>query len=138
MTPIPTITPTKPTRKKPALKKPFSIYLVTNFLLVAFMLAAVPLIRTGQARYIPHAEIDRQFVVEAIASEHPESMPEALKATEVYRATGFRNVVDMMDVMQIAAIVLALLFALNGIVLYRLTQQRKALDLQAVSFPQHS
>lgn len=135
MTPIPTITPTTP-----APKKKFSIYLITNFLLVAFMLAAVPLIRTGQARFIPHAAIDREFVVEAIASEHPESVNEALKATEVYRASGYRNVVDIMDVMQIGAIALALLFALNGFVLFRLGQQRRELQiqLQGPSFPQHS
>ncbi len=128
-----------PSKTTPSRSKKLSIYLVINFLIVAFMLAAVPLIRSGQANYLPHAQVDKKFVVTAIASEHPESMNDALKSTEVYRANGYQSIVGMMDIMQIGAIILALLFALNGFVLFRLRQQHQELQqLRTVSVPLHS
>jgi len=125
-----------PTNTPPARNKTLGIYLVVNFLIVAFMLAAVPLIRSGQASYIPHANVDKQFVVTAIASEHPESMNDALKTTEIYRANGYQSIVGMMDIMQVGAGALALLFAVNGIVLFRLRHQHQELvQLRAVASP---
>lgn len=129
-----------PTKNTPNRSKQLSIYLVINFLIVAFMLAAVPLIRSGQSAYLPHADVDKNFVVTAIASEHPERIEDALKSTEIYRATGYQSIVGMMDVMQMGAIVLALLFALNGFILFRLRQQhRELVELQSVvATPAHS
>ena len=109
-------------QESPAQKKRINFYLVSNFAFVILMLAAIPFIRSGQAGYIPHAKIDKQFVVNAITSENPESMPDALKTTEIYRASGYESIVGMMDLMQIGAIALALLFAVNGFVLFRLRQ----------------
>lgn len=116
------MTPTKNSSNRSNRAK-LSVYLTINFLIVAVMLGTVALIRSGQNAYLPHADINKEYVVSAIASEQPEVMNDALKSTEVYRATGYQSIISMMDTMQAVAIVLALFFALNGFVLFRLRQQ---------------
>ena len=105
-----------------ARNKRFTIYFVSNICFVLFMLAAIPLIRTGQARFVPHAEVNREYVAQTLASGTPEEIDHALKSTEVYRAAGYRNLIVMMGLMQISAVALAVLFIVNGVVLFRLRQ----------------
>lgn len=100
--------------------KRLSFYLISNFCFVVVMLAAIPFIRSGQARYAPHSEVDKEFVVETLAHGTPEDIDTALKTTELYRAAGYENLVGMMDLMQATAIAMAVLFVVNGLVLFRL------------------
>jgi TctA family transporter len=102
--------------------KRLSIYLISNFCFVLFMLAAIPFIRSGQARFLPHATINKEYVSETLTHGTAEDIDTALKTTEVYRAAGYQDLVGMMDLMQVTALVLALLFVVNGFVLFRLRQ----------------
>ena len=102
--------------------KRFTVYFISNICFVLFMLAAIPLIRSGQAHFLPHAKIDKEFVSRTLTNGTPESIDQALKTTEVYRAAGYSNLVEMMDLMQVGAIALATLFIVNGFVLFRLRQ----------------
>lgn len=106
----------------PARNKLLTMYLVSNFCFVLLMLAAILLIRSGQTSFLPHAKIDREFVSDTLANGTAKDIDHALKATEVYRAAGYESLVGMMDLMQVTALVLALLFVINGFVLFRLRQ----------------
>jgi len=102
--------------------KRLTIYLISNFCFVLFMLAAIPLIRSGQAGFAPHAQVNRQFVASTLATGTPEDIDHALKSTEICRASGYESLVGLMDLMQMSAVALALLFVVNGFVLFRFRQ----------------
>ena len=102
--------------------KRLSFYVISNFCFVVVMLAAIPFIRSGQARFLPHATINKEYVSETLTHGTVEDIDRALKTTEVYRAAGYQDLVGMMDLMQLSAIMLALLFVVNGFVLFRLRQ----------------
>lgn len=114
-------------KKSPTARdKRFTIYFASNIFFVLFMLAAIPLIRSGQARFLPHSKIDREYVANTLTHGTPESIDQALKSTEIYRAAGYTNLVDMMDLMQVGAIAMAALFVVNGFVLFRLRHPVRA------------
>jgi hypothetical protein len=101
-------------------KKRISLYYLCNCLFLVFMVVAAFMIRSGQADYLPHASVDKQFVQDVIATGETENAWNALKTTEIARAEGFRGMVTMMDLMQSATIVMALFFVLNGYFLFKL------------------
>ena len=111
------MTPTTPTKKR------ISLYFICNCCFLVFMITAGFMIRSGQAAYMPHTAIDKQFVRSVIASGEPEAAWNALKHTELARAEGFRGMVTMMDLMQMATIVMAVFFLVNGYFFFKMRGQ---------------
>lgn len=101
-------------------RRRISLFLIFNCAFLVFMVATAFLIRSGQRGFAPHSGIDRQYVQGVIETGSTEHAWEALKTTEVARATGFQSVVTMMDFMQITSVAMAVFFCFNGIILFRL------------------
>jgi hypothetical protein len=100
--------------------KRLSVYFICNCAFLVLMLAAGFMVRSGQASYMPHTTVDKQFVRNIIASGETEVAWNALKNTEYLRAEGFQGIVSMMDLMQIATLIMAVFFIVNGYFLFKL------------------
>lgn len=100
--------------------KRLSLYFICNCAFLALMLAAGLMVRSGQASFIPHTTVDKQFVTNVIASGETEAAWDALKTTEIARAEGFSGMVSMMDLMQVATLIMATFFIVNGYFLFKL------------------
>lgn len=110
----------KPPRK-------ISYYLLLNIVLAAALVAAIPLIRSGQHNYEPHAVVDREYVKQVISSGHQEEISTALKLTEISRAVAYNDYVQMLTVMQVVAALLVVMVIGNILMLVRVrTLQREA------------
>jgi hypothetical protein len=91
------------------------------------MLAALPVIHTGQKRFAPYAELDKNYVNAAISSGESEFMHKALKTTETARAMAHESHLVTMTLMQLAAGALAIMFAFNSFFMFR--QQREPIPI---------
>lgn len=107
-------------QNNPTSRKRLSLYFICNCAFLVLMVSAGFMIRSGQSQFIPHTSVDKQYVRTVIASGETEAAWDALKYTETARASGFQSVVTMMDLMQVATIVMALFFILNCYFLLRL------------------
>jgi hypothetical protein len=108
------------TPTNPDTKKRISLYFFCNCCFLLFMITAAFMIRSGQASYVPYTTVDKPFVRQVIASGETEAAWSALKTTEIARAEGFSGIVSMMDLMQIATLVMVLFFIVNCYVLFQL------------------
>jgi len=108
--------PAKPPRK-------FSYFLLLNVVLAIALLSAVPLLRTGQDSYEPHASIDHEYVKNVIAGGQPEVVNTALKLTEYSRAVAYSDYVKMLTVMQVIACLLAVMVVANIFIFSKARQQ---------------
>ena len=107
-------------QSNPTSQKRLSHCFLCNCAFLVFMVAAGFVIHSGQSRYLPHSSVDKQHVKNVIASGETEAAWDALNYTETARASGFQSVVTMIDLMQIATVVIALFFILNCYFLFRL------------------
>lgn len=111
----------RPTASKPSQK--LNLYLFLNVILVLAILATIPLIRTGQDNYEPHAVVDREYVKQVIATGQQDHVNSALKLTEISRAVAYHDYVNMLTVMQVVAVLLAIMVVGNILILSRMRQQ---------------
>ncbi len=106
----------------------FAFFIAGNLALALFMLVALVFLQSGQKGFLPYTSIDKDYVNGVIASGEAATMHKALKITEIARAGAYEDYVSMMSLLQLAAIALAALFAMNTYFLIRLRTPLKAMQ----------
>lgn len=100
-------------------------FIAGNFIFAALMLGSIPFIRQGESGFRPFTELDKEYVHAVIADGRPEAFENALKKTEVARAVGYQDHVATLELLQFAAVAMALLFLVNTFLLFRMMEDRK-------------
>ncbi|NNC88601.1 MAG: hypothetical protein HKN82_09110 [Akkermansiaceae bacterium] len=103
------------------MKRP-TAFLLGNLAFAIFMLVAIPFIRSGQSDFASYAKLDKDYVQAVLADGRVESLQDALKQTEVARALGHKEHVATLGVLQLATILLAVLFFVNAMMLYGMSR----------------
>ena len=110
----------------PKSTRKLNYYLLLNLVLVAALVAAIPLIRSGQDNYEPHAVVDRDYVKGVISTGEQAEISTALKLSEIARAVAYKDYVEMLTVMQVVAALLVVMVVGNILMLVRIRALSRA------------
>lgn len=98
----------------------YGFFTLLNIAIAISLLAAVPLLRAGQERYEPHANVDKNYVQQVISTGQTEEVGLALKLTEISRAGAYNDYSQMLTIMQFVAVLLALMIIGNLLIMARM------------------
>jgi hypothetical protein len=118
-----TSTTSTPSAQPPSPRKRLPLVLITNICVAVVLLAAIPVIYSGQQGFVPHAVVNKEYVNAAISSGEADFMHNALKSTEIARAMAHDNHLSTMTIMQVTIGTLAVIFFLNSFFLLRFHRQ---------------